>query len=190
MHRKNITPAQIATLIIVALMVLSCFAGAVNFVSAQTTNYPTQAMGSATEIAALENTVEANGGWNSSLQTIYDGIVLGQTTVSQLQNALDSINITSTSAAETVFYWYFELGKFGVPINATTIEAALNEVNMLPNVGGLPDDYSNGGTPSFLVYFRYDLYAYQWAAQLGYETSKWNLTQAYAVFNNGVQRVR
>ena len=50
---------------------------------------------------------------------------------------------------------------------------------MLPAVGGLPDDYSNVGTASFEVYNRYDLYAYHWAAQLGYETSKWNLTQAY-----------
>jgi hypothetical protein len=143
-------------------------------------------MGSAAEIAALEAAVEANGGWNRSLQTIYDGIALGQTTVSELQNAVDSISITSTSAAETVFYWYLELGKFGVPINATTIEAALNEVTMLPGVGGLPDDYSNFGVPSFIVYDRYDLFAYQWASQLGYETSKWNLTQAYTVFNNGV----
>ncbi len=108
-----------------------------------------QPAGSASEIAALEATVEANGGWNSSLQTIYDGIALGQTTVAELQNAVDSINITSTSAAETVFYWYFELSKFGVPINATTIEAALNEMTMLPSIGGLPDDYSNSGTASF-----------------------------------------
>ena len=39
---------------------------------------------------------------------------------------------------------------------------------------------------SFLVYNRYDLYAYQWASQLDYETSKWNLTAAYAVFNDSV----
>ena len=59
---------------------------------------------------------------------------------------------------------------------------------MLPISGGLPDDYHNPstGAESFLIYFRYDLYAYQWAAQLNYETSKWNLTSAYTVFNNGV----
>jgi hypothetical protein len=138
----------------------------------------------------LENSVEENGGWNSSLQTIYDGIALGETTVNELQNAVDAINVTSTSAAETVFYWYHELSKFGVGINATTIKAALNEAAMLPNVGGLPDDYDNinvsPSVPSFLVYFRYDLYAYQWAAQLNYETSKWNISQAYTVFNNAV----
>jgi hypothetical protein len=117
---------------------------------------------------------------------MYDGIALGETNVSQLQNAVDSISITSTSAAETVFYWYFQLSKFGVSINATTIEAALNEVTMLPTVGGLPYDYSNSGIASFLVYNRYDLYAYQWAAQLDYETSKWNISAAYAVFDNSV----
>ena len=30
------------------------------------------------------------------------------------------------------------------------------------------------------------MYAYQWAAQLKYETSKWNLSAAYAVFNDSV----
>ncbi|MGA2386150.1 MAG: hypothetical protein ABSG33_06425 [Candidatus Bathyarchaeia archaeon] len=160
------------------------------FATGQTAVFSTQPTGSASEIAALETTVEDNGGWNSSLQTIYDGIALGETTVSELQNAVDAINITSTSAAETVFYWYFELSKLGVAINETTIETALNEVTMLPNIGGLPYDYNNINVspiiPSFLVYNRYDLYAYQWANQLGYETSKWNLSAAYAVFNNGV----
>jgi hypothetical protein len=134
--------------------------------------------------------VGANGWKNGNLQTVYDGIALGETTVAELQKRVDSIDITSTSAAETVFYWYFELSKLGVPINATTIEAALNETAMLPGIGGLPYDYSNtnagSNVPSFLIYNRYDLYAYQWAAQLGYETSKWNLTLAYTVFNDSV----
>ena len=102
---------------------------------------------------------------------------------------MDAINIDSTSAAETVFYWYFELSKLGVGINETTIEAALDEVTMLPTIGGLPYDYYNGyngGIESFLIYNRYDLYAYQWAAQLNYETSRWNLTAAYEVFTDSV----
>ena len=108
--------------------------------------------------------------------------------MSELQNAVDAVNITSTNAAETVFYWYHELGKFGVAINATTIKAALDKVNMLPGVGGFPDDYVNpNGAQSFLLYFRFDLYAYQWAAQLGYETCKWNISLAYTVFDNAVR---
>ena len=190
MAKKALKLTQITTLSLTAVLILSCFVGTVSFVGGETTNFSTQSTGSASVIASLENSINANGGWNSSLQTIYDGIALGETTVSQLQNAVDSINITSTSDAETVFYWYFQLSKFGVSINATTIEAALNEVTMLPNVGGLPYDYLNSNTgsdtASFLVYNRYDLYAYQWAAQLGYETSKWNLSVAYAVFNNSV----
>ncbi len=186
MTEKIFSPTEITTLTIAVILVFSCFAGTLTPAGAQPPIFPAQPAGSASEIAALEATVEANGGWNSSLQTLYDGIVLGQTTVGELQNAVDAIDVTSTSAAETVFYWYFELSKFGVPINETTIEAALKVTTMLPNIGGLPDDYSNSGVASFLVYNRYDLYAYQWAAQLGYETSKWNLTQAYTVFNNGV----
>jgi hypothetical protein len=190
MAKKALKLTQITTLSLTAVLILSCFVGAVSFVGGETTNFSTQSPGSASVIAALENSINANGGWNSSLQTIYDGIALGETTVSQLQTAVDSININSTAAAETVFYWYFELSKFGVSINETTIEAALNEVTILPNVGGLPYDYSNPNTSSniasFLVYNRYDLYAYQWASQLGYETSKWNLTAAYAVFNDSV----
>ncbi len=182
----NLKPKQAITLFLAFLLVLSCFADGVRFAGGETTIFSTQTDGSATAIAALENSIEDNGGWNSSLQTIYDGIALGQTTVNQLQNAVDSISISSASAAESVFYWYFQLSKFGVSINATTIEAALNEATMLPSVGGLPHDYSNSGTASFEVYNRYDLYAYQWAAQLGYETSKWNLTQAYTVFDNAI----
>jgi hypothetical protein len=190
MPKKALRLTQITTLSLAFVLILSCFLGVGRPVNGQSSIFSTQPTGSASAIASLESAVEAHGGWNSSLQTIYDGIALNETTVSQLQNAVDSINITSTYAAETVFYWYFELSKFGVAINATTIEAALNEVTMLPNVGGLPDDYDNTNVSpsvaSFLVYFRYDLYAYQWAAQLGYETSKWNLQAAYAVFNNGV----
>ena len=188
MDKKTLKLTQITTLALTTALILTCFIGSVNFVSGQSTNFPTQPSGSAYVIASLEDTIVANGGWNYSLQTIYDGIVLGQTTVGQLQAAVDAININSVSAAESVFYWYFELSKFGVGINATTIEAALSAVPMLPTSGGLPYDYYNPstGAESFLIYYRFDLYAYQWAAQLNYETSKWNLTAAYTVFNNGV----
>ncbi len=190
MPKKSLKLTQIATFVLAFLLILSYFSSVERFTYGQTAVFSTQQTGSASAISSLESSVEEHGGWNSSLQTIYDGIALGQTTVSQLQNAVDSISITSTNAAETVFYWYFELSKFGVAINATTIEAALNEVTMLPNISGLPDDYNNNNVSpnvaSFLVYNRYDLYAYQWAVQLGYETSKWNLQAAYTVFNNGV----
>ena len=186
MPKKSSNENKIVTVAVAVVLILSFFAGALTIAVGQQSNFPTQPEGSASEIAALESTIAANGGWNSSLQTIYDGIALGETTVGELQNAVDSVSVTSTSAAETVFYWYFELSKFGVGINATTIEAALNEVTMLPGVGGLPNDYSNNGVPSFILYNRFDLYAYQWAAELGFETSKWNLTTAYAVFNDAV----
>ncbi len=185
MPKKALNKIQITTLSLAVLLILSCFVGP-NFAGSQTTNFSSQSTGSASIIEALINSVNAHGGWNSSLQTIYDGITLGQTTVTQLQNAVDSINITSTSAAETVFYWYLQLNKLGVSINETTIETALDKVTMLPDVGGLLFDYSNSGIASFLVYNRYDLYAYEWAHQLGFEIAKWNLSLAYSVFNNSV----
>ncbi len=177
---------QITTVKLTAVLILSCFVGTTSFASGQTTNYSTQSEGSSSAISVLESKIEANGGWNSSLQTIYDGIVLGKTTVAQLQQAVDSINVSSTSAAESVFYWYIQLNKLGVSINSTTIEAALDAVTMLPNIGGLPFDYLNGETASFMVYNRYVLNAYQWAEQLNYQTSKWNISEAYAVFNDSV----
>jgi len=188
MAKKTLKLTQITTISLTAILILSSFVGAARFAGGAAANISTQTTGSASVIASLENSIAENGGWNSSLQTIYDGIALGETTVGQLQNAVDSVNISSTAAAETVFYWYFELSKFGVGINATTIEAALNETTMLPTIGGLPFDYSNPytDTDSFLVYNRYDLYAYQWANQLDYETSKWNISEAYAVFNDSV----
>ncbi|MCW4029559.1 MAG: hypothetical protein NWE92_07930 [Candidatus Bathyarchaeota archaeon] len=185
-------PLQSATALLwVALMVTVCFVGIIGFAVGaedQTGEVATQSTGSAAIIEELVATVADNGGWNSSLQTIYDGIALGQTTVSQLQAAVDSINVTSTSSAENVFYWYVQLNKLGVPINETTIKAALDAVQMLPDVGGLPYNFYNSNTlkASFIVYNRHDLYAYQWADQLNYQTSKWNLTQAYDVFNNSV----
>ena len=186
MPKKTLKPTQIVTVGLIALMLLSCFFSVEHAANGQNVIFAVQPSGSAAEIAALEASIGANGGWNYNLQTIYDGIALGETTVAELQAAVDSLSITSTAAAETVFYWYHELGKFGVGINATTIEAALNETNMLPGVGGLPDDYSDGGKPAFILYNRYDLYAYQWASQLGYDASKWNLPKAYDVFNSDV----
>ncbi len=186
MSEKTFSPTKITTLTLAVVLVLSSFAGTLNFAGGQSPIFAVQPAGSASEIAALEATVEANGGWNASLQTIYDGIALGETSVDELLNAVNSISVSSTAAAESVFYWNFELSKFGVNVNTATLEAALNVVQMLPNVGGLPNDYSMGGTASFILYNRFDLYAYQWAAQLGYETSKWNLNAAYTVFNDAV----
>jgi hypothetical protein len=190
--KQAIKPLQTGTaLLLVALMVTVCFVGVIGFALGaedQASGVATQPSGSAAIIEEFVSTVAGNAGWNSSLQTIYDGIALGQTTVSQLQAAVDSINVTSTSSAEAVFYWYVQLNKLGVAINETTIKAALDATQMLPNVGGLPYNFYNSNTlkASFIVYNRYDLYAYQWAEQLNYQTDKWNLTQAYGVFNNSV----
>jgi hypothetical protein len=186
MQTKKDRILQITIITLATILVLSSFVGTTSFASGQTPNSLTQSEGSASAILALEKSIETNGGWDSSLQTIYDGIALGKTSVAQLQKAVDAINITSTASAETVFYWYIQLNKLGGNINETTIKTALDAVEMLPNVGGLPFDYSNGETPSFLIYNRYVLHAYQWAKQLDYQTSKWNISKAYTLFNDSV----
>ncbi|MCW4000741.1 MAG: hypothetical protein NWE93_10920 [Candidatus Bathyarchaeota archaeon] len=186
MTKRNLKSANATVIMLVAFLLLSCFASVSQPAQAQSENVTTQPRGSAAVIADLVGNVGGNAGWNSTLQTIYDGLALGQTTVSQLQEAVDSINVTSASSAEAVFYWYFQLSKLGVGINSTTIKAALDAMPMLPSVGGLPNNYQRSGTASFLINNRFNLYAYQWAAQLDYQTAKWNLTQAYSVFNSTV----
>jgi len=187
MSKKHSKARHTVVIILMVALILSCVAGCKsNFAEAQTEIGATQPRGSAAVIADLIGNVSDHGGWNRTRQTMYAGIAMGQTTIAQLQQAVDSINATSTGDVETVFYWYYQLSKLGVGINATTIKAALDAMPMLPNVGCLPYNYLNSGVPSFLVNNRFDLYAYQWAAQLNYQPSKWNLTAAYLFFNNTV----
>ena len=87
MLKNALNSKQAITFFLSFSFVFLGFAGVVNFGSGETTIFfSTQPTGSASVIAALENSIEANGGWNSSLQTIYDGIALGQTTVNQLKS--------------------------------------------------------------------------------------------------------
>jgi hypothetical protein len=183
---KKLNPPKIISIVLTAVILFSCLGSLANFTEAQTETLGTQPRGSAEVIADLVSNVSTSAGWNSTPQTIYDGIALGKTTVAQLQKAVDAINVDSASDAETVFYWYLQLSKFGVGINDTTIKAALNAMPMLPNIGGLPYNYQNDGVASFLVSNRFVLYAYQWAVELNYQTAKWNLTKAYTTFNNTV----
>ncbi len=185
MTKKELPTLKTLAVVLTAALLLSCFfSGTSNFAYAQTVS--TQSRGSAEAILDLIGNVSTHGDWNSTYQIIYDGITLGQTTITELQNSIDAININSSSTAETAFYWYYQLSKLGACINSTTIKNALNTMPMLPNVGCLPFNYLNSGTPSFLINNRYILYAYQWASQLDYETEKWNLTSAYNCFNNTV----
>jgi hypothetical protein len=144
-------------------------------------NYST---GAASYIQNLVNNVTANGGWLQSIQTCYDGIALGQTTVSQLQTLVDGLSGNSTANWQQIFYWYYVMQKFQVTINQTTIEAALDAAPMLQN--GLPLTDSNSGSPDFMVYNRYLVSAYALALALNYDTAKWNITTAYNSFKTAV----
>ena len=64
MPKNALKQKQAISFFLVFLLVLSCFAGAVNFAGGETTVLSTQPTGSASVIATLENSIAA-GDWNS-----------------------------------------------------------------------------------------------------------------------------
>jgi hypothetical protein len=170
----------IVLMVIVAIFTLTTVPS-VHATGTTTVNYST---GAASYIQNLVNNVTANGGWLQSIQTCYDGIALGQTTISQLQTLVDGLNGNSTVNWQQIFYWYYVMQKFQVTINQTTIKAALDAAPMLQN--GLPFTDSTSGSPDFLVYDRYLVSAYTLALALNYSTAKWNITTAYNSFKTAI----
>ncbi|MCW4023534.1 MAG: hypothetical protein NWF01_00670 [Candidatus Bathyarchaeota archaeon] len=144
--------------------------------------------GSAAEIQTLINNVASHGGWLQSPQICYDGIVLGQTNVSQLQKVVDDLNRPSSVDWMQIFYWYYVMQKFDVSINQTTIKAALDATPMMQNK--LPKTDNSQGYPAFSVYDRYMVYAYTLADSLNYDTAKWDLNTAYNSFKTAVDNFK
>ena len=140
--------------------------------------------GAASYIQNLVNEVSANGGWSQSIQTCYDGIALGQTTISQLQKMVDSLSANVAANWQQIFYWYYVMQKFQVTLNQTTLKGALDAVPIMQN--GLPCTDSQSGSPDFIVYARYLINAYTLAQSLNYDTAKWNITTAYNSFKTAI----
>jgi len=132
--QKSRTHALLSVFLIVLIAAVPIFTlTSVHATGATTVNYST---GAASYIQNLVNNVTANGGWLQSIQTCYDGIALGQTTISQLQTLVDGLSANPAVNWQQIFYWCYVMQKFQITINQTTIEAALNAAPMLQN--GLP----------------------------------------------------
>ena len=146
--------------------------------------------GNSSLIGSLETIVNSVN-YTSDIDAIYQGMIVGETTLQQLINAYNALPTESFSGsdcnslqiASEVLYWTPILAKLGYT-NETTIEWALNSQAMMSD--GLPYCYNDGSSKAFLVYDRYLILGYGYAIQYNYELSKWNLTQAYDSFKAAV----
>ena len=116
----------------------------------------------------------------SGIDSVYQGMIVGQTSMQQLISAYNAL--TNPTA---VLQWTPILSKLGYA-NQTTVEWALDQQMMsdgLPNTGA---DGLSGSSQAFLVYNRFLILAYGYAIQYNYDLSKWNLTEAYNSFKASV----
>ena len=128
-------------------------------------------------IGNLETIVNAVN-YTEGIDVIYQGMMVGQTSMQQLINAYNSL--TDPMA---ILKWTPILSKLGY-INQTTIEWALDNQHIMGN--GLPGTYSDGFQEAFLVSDRYMILGYGYAIQYNYDIDKWNLTKAYDSFKSAV----
>jgi hypothetical protein len=131
-------------------------------------------------IGNLETIVNAVN-YTSDIDAIYQGMIVGETSMQQLINAYNALTNPTT-----ILQWTPILSKLGYA-NQTTIEWALDNQQMMSN--GLPNtgaDSLSGSSQSFLIYDRFLILAYGYAIQYNYDLSTWNLTQAYDSFKASV----
>jgi len=131
-------------------------------------------------VGNLETIVNAVN-YTSDIDAIYQGIIVGETSMQQLINAYNALTNPTT-----ILQWTPILSKLGYA-NQTTIEWALDNQPMMSN--GLPNtgaDSLSGSSQAFLVYDRFLILAYGYAIQYNYDLSTWNLTQAYDSFKASV----
>jgi plastocyanin len=181
---KEISGKKFTTLFLLILLGSSIVAGLFYVPSVHATGVSTSLIGN------LESVVSAVN-YTSNIDAIYQGMIVGETTLQQLINAYNALPTESFSGsdcqslqiASEVLYWTPILAKLGYT-NETTIKWALNSQAMMND--GLPYCYNDGSSEAFLVYDRYLILAYGYAIQYNYELSKWNLTQAYDSFKAAV----
>jgi hypothetical protein len=125
----------------------------------------------------LESVVSAVN-YTSDIDSIYQSMIIGETSIQQLINAYNALTNPTT-----ILQWTPILSKLGY-VNQTTIEWALDNQQMMSD--GLPYTYLVGSREAFLVYDRYMILAYGYAVQYNYDLAKWNLTQAYNSFKAAV----
>jgi len=122
--------------------------------------------------------------YSSDIDAVYQGMIVGETSMQQLINAYNALISPSD-----ILLWTPILSKLGYS-NQTEVEWALdNQPTMsdgLPNTGA---DTLSGSSQAFLVYNRFLILAYGYAIQYNYDLSKWNLTKAYNSFKSSVDLV-
>jgi len=161
--------------VILAIMLFSFF-GVALIASAQMVD----AQPSSSLIGNLETIVSAVN-YASSIDAVYQGMMVGKATMQQLVNAYNSL-----ANPTAILQWTPIMSKLGYS-NQTTVEWALDNQQMMSN--GLPDtgaDSLTGSPQSYLVYDRFLVLAYGYALQYSYDLTKWNLTKAYATFREAV----
>ena len=180
---KKIRGKKSTTLFLLILLSSSVVAGLFSVPSVRATGVSSSLIGNLESVVGAVN-------YTSDIDTIYQGMIVGETTLQQLINAYNALPAgsyidTGVSVASTVLYWTPIMAKLGYT-NQTTIEWALKAQAMLSN--GLPYTYNDpyNSQEAFLLYDRYMILAYGYAIQYNYELSKWNLTQAYDSFKAAV----
>lgn len=116
--------------------------------------------------------------YTDGIDTVYQGMLVGETSMQQLMNAYNTL-----TNPMTILKWTPILSKLGY-VNQTTIEWALDNQQMMSN--GLPSTYSDGFQDAFLVSDRYMILGYGYAIHYNYDLDKWNLAKAYDSFESAV----
>ncbi|MEM3357279.1 MAG: LamG domain-containing protein, partial [Candidatus Bathyarchaeia archaeon] len=130
-------------------------------------------------------TVVANVNWSESIDTVYMGYVMGQKTMDDLVAAYNALPLSNYQQIDTFWFWQAVLKKYGIE-NSTKIKQALDATTMLAN--GLPQCTSETGGPAFHVGHRGIFQGFYYANLYNYQTSKWNVTNAYASFKTAVYK--
>ena len=139
--------------------------------------------GNSSLIGSLETIVNSVN-YTNDIDAVYQGMIVGETSMQQLINAYNALTNPTT-----ILQWTPILSKLGYA-NQTTIEWALDNQQMMSD--GLPNtgtDSLSGSSQSFLVYDRFLILAYGYAIQYNYDLAKWNLTRAYNSFKASVDSV-
>ncbi len=139
------------------------------------------AAGSNSSLIGNLETIVNSVNYNDDIDAVYQGMIVGETTMQQLINAYNAL-----TNATLILQWTPILSKLGY-VDQTTIEWALDNQQMMSD--GLPNtgtDSLSGASQSFFVYDRFLILAYGYAIQYDYDLATWNLTQAYNSFKASV----
>ncbi len=177
--RAIVRGKRITALFLLVLICLSMFDGVF---TAQLISIPeVRATGDNSSLIGNLETIVNLVDYTSDIDAVYQGMIVGETSMQQLIDAYNAL-----ANPTTILQWTPVLSKLGYA-NQTTIEWALDNQQMMSN--GLPNtgtDSLSGSLQAFFVYDRFLILAYGYAIRYNYDLSEWNLTQAYSSFKASV----